>query len=89
LVVVLTKKDELNSEAPISFMRTNLQGFELKYLAIDKYAYTIYKSVKHFKSYILKKSHEGHSTTSNGPIFVHSKGDGRKEGKLDGSHSRI
>jgi hypothetical protein len=41
------------NEALISFMSTNLQGFELNYLTIDKQAYTVYKAVKHFRSYIL------------------------------------
>jgi hypothetical protein len=35
-------------------MRTNLQGVELNYPAIDKHAYAVYKVVKHFRSYILK-----------------------------------
>jgi hypothetical protein len=35
-------------------MSTDLQVSELNYPAIDKHAYTIYKVVKHFRSYILK-----------------------------------
>ena len=35
-------------------MSTNLQGAELNYPAIDKKAYTIYKVVNYFRSYILK-----------------------------------
>jgi hypothetical protein len=54
LVSVLTQKDDDNNEAPISFMRTNLQGVELNYPAIDKKAYAIYKVVKHFRYNILK-----------------------------------
>jgi hypothetical protein len=54
LVAVLTHKDDENNEAPISFMRTNLQGDKLNYPDIDKHAYVIYKEVKYFKSYILK-----------------------------------
>jgi hypothetical protein len=54
LVVVLTEKDEKNDEAPLFFMSTNLQGAELNYLAIEKQAYAIYKTIKHFRSYILK-----------------------------------
>jgi hypothetical protein len=54
LVVVLTWKDDENSEALISFLRTNIQGSELNYLAIDKQSYAVYKAVKHFRSYTLK-----------------------------------
>jgi hypothetical protein len=54
LAVVLTKKDDENNEAPISFMSTNLQGAELNYPAIEKHAYAFYKAIKHFRSYILK-----------------------------------
>jgi hypothetical protein len=54
LAAILTQKDDDNNEAPVSFMSTNLQGDELNYLAIDKQAYTVYKAVKHFRSYILK-----------------------------------
>jgi hypothetical protein len=54
LATILTQKDDDKNEAPMSFMRTNLQGVELNYLSIDKQAYAVYKEVKHFKSYILK-----------------------------------
>jgi hypothetical protein len=53
-VVVLTQKDDENNEAPISFMRTNLQGPKLNYPSIDKQSYNVYKVVKHFRPYILK-----------------------------------
>jgi hypothetical protein len=54
LVAVLNQKDDENKKAPVSFMRTNLQGAELNYPVVDKQAYAIYKAVKHFRSYILK-----------------------------------
>jgi hypothetical protein len=54
LAAVLTQKDDENNEAPVSFMRTNLQGVEINYPAIDKQAYTVYKAVNNFRSYILK-----------------------------------
>jgi hypothetical protein len=54
LVVVLTHKDDDNNKAPVSFMRTNLEGVELNYLSVDKHAYVVYKAVKHFMYYILK-----------------------------------
>lgn len=53
LVVVLTQKDELNNEQPISFMSASLQGPELKYLTMKKQAYEVYKEMKHFKLYLL------------------------------------
>jgi hypothetical protein len=54
LAAVLNQKDDDNNEAQVSFMSTNLQGVELKYISIDKQAYVVYKAVKHFRSYILK-----------------------------------
>jgi hypothetical protein len=54
LVAVLTQKDDNNNKASESFMSTNLQGDNLNYPTIDKQAYTVYKAVKHFRSYILK-----------------------------------
>ena len=54
LAAVLNQKDDGNNEAPVSFMSTNLQGDELNYPTIDKQAYTVYKAVNHFRSYILK-----------------------------------
>lgn len=38
LSVVLTQKDELNNEWPISFMSPILQGTKLNYLAVEKQA---------------------------------------------------
>lgn len=54
LVVVLTHKDEVNDECPISFMSASMQGLDLNYPTIDKQAYAVYKVVKHFKPYLLK-----------------------------------
>ena len=54
LAVVLTEKEERGYEYPISFMITGLQGVELKYHAIDKQAYAVFKAVKKFMPYILK-----------------------------------
>jgi hypothetical protein len=54
LVAGLNQKDDYNNEAPVSFMRTNLQGVELNYPSIDKQDYAVYKAVKHFRYYILK-----------------------------------
>jgi hypothetical protein len=54
LAELLTQIDDDKKKSPISFMRTNLEGVELNYPAIDKHAYAVYKEVKHFKYYILK-----------------------------------
>lgn len=35
-------------------MSTGLQGAELKYLAIDKQAFAVFKAVKHFHPYLLR-----------------------------------
>lgn len=41
LVAVLTQKDEMNDECPISPMSTSMQGPELNYHAIHKQAYIV------------------------------------------------
>jgi hypothetical protein len=79
LVVVLTQKDDENNEAPISFMRTNLQGPEINYLTIDKQAYVVYKVVKHFRSYILKNHTKVIVPHPIVRFTFHATGNGRKE----------
>jgi hypothetical protein len=54
LYEVLNQKDDENNVALISFMSTNIQGAKLNYPAIDNQAYVVYKTVKHFRYYILK-----------------------------------
>ena len=54
LASVVTQKGELGDEYPISFMSTGLQGAELNYPIVDKQTYTVFKSLKQFKPYILK-----------------------------------
>jgi hypothetical protein len=51
---VLTQKNAEINEIPISFMRFDFKGAELNYLAVDQHAYTIFKEMKHFRSYLLK-----------------------------------
>ena len=51
---MLTQKNEDGEEFPIYFMSTGLQGAELKYPAIDKQAFAVFKAVKHFHPYLLK-----------------------------------
>jgi hypothetical protein len=54
LTAILTQNDDDNNESLVSFMSTNLKGADLNYPTIDKQAYTVYRAVKHFKSYIVK-----------------------------------
>ena len=51
---MLTQKNEDGEEFPVSFMSIGLQGAELKYLAIDKQAFVVFKVVKHFHLYLLR-----------------------------------
>ena len=54
IAVVLTQKNEEGEEFLVSFMSTCLQGTELKYPAIDKQAFAMFKDVKHFHPYLLR-----------------------------------
>ena len=51
---ILTQKNQENNEAPIAFTSSGLNGAELKYPEVDKQAFAIFKSVKHFQPYLLK-----------------------------------
>jgi hypothetical protein len=51
---VLTQKNVENNEVPIAFMSSTFKGEKLNYPAIDQQAYTVFKEVKHFRSYLLK-----------------------------------
>jgi hypothetical protein len=53
-VAVLTQKNTENNEVPIAFMSSSFKGAELNYPAVDRQAYSIFKAVKHFWSYLLK-----------------------------------
>jgi hypothetical protein len=50
---VLTQKNDESNEIPISFMSSAFKGAELKYPMIDQQVYTVFKVVKHFRSYLL------------------------------------
>ena len=54
IATVLTQKNEDGEEFPVSFMSVGLQGDELKYPAIDKQAFVVFKVVKHFRPYLLR-----------------------------------
>jgi hypothetical protein len=54
IVAVLTQKNEEGEESPVSFMSIGIQGVELKYPAIDKKSFAMFKGVKHFHPYLLR-----------------------------------
>lgn len=56
LFIMLTQKDELNNERPISFMTVSMQGLEPNHPSVDKQSYAVYKAVKHFRPYLLKNN---------------------------------
>ena len=51
---VLMQKNHEDTEIPISFMSSTFKGAELNYSQVDKQAYRVYKSVKHYRTYLLK-----------------------------------
>eukprot|EP00253_Pinus_taeda_P027990 PITA_27990 len=53
-VVILTQANQDKEEAPIAFFSSNLQGAELNYSDVEKQAYAIFKSIKHFRPFLLK-----------------------------------
>ena len=54
IVVVLTQKNEEGEEFLVYFMSRGLQGVELKYPAIDKQVFAVFKVVKNLCSYLLR-----------------------------------
>ena len=54
IAVVLTQKNEEGEKFTVSFMSTDLQDVELKYPAINKQAFAVFKVVKHFLQYLLR-----------------------------------
>ena len=54
IAVVLTQKNEDDQDQPISFMNTNVHENQLKYQAIEKQSYVVFRVVKHFRPFILK-----------------------------------
>lgn len=49
---VLLQKNKDGHEQPIAFMSRALQNSELKYNTMEKQAYALVKSLKHFKTYV-------------------------------------
>jgi len=52
--VVLTQINDQKIEAPISFFSSNLQGVELNYSEVEKQTFIVFKSIKHFRPFLLK-----------------------------------
>ena len=52
--VVLTHLNDQQIEAPISFFSSNLQGAKLNYSDVEIQAFAVFKSIKHFRHFLLK-----------------------------------
>lgn len=53
IVGVLLQKNKDGHEQPIAFMSRALQNSKLKYNTMEKQAYALVKSLKHFKTYVV------------------------------------
>lgn len=53
-IAILTQANQDKVEAPISFFSFNLQVDELNYSDVEKQAYSVFKSIKHFRPFLLK-----------------------------------
>jgi hypothetical protein len=87
--VVLTQKNTESNEIPIAFMSSVFKGEELNYLFVDQQAYTVFKEVKHFRSYLLKSRTKvivSYPTVRN---LLVQKELGEKMGKLDEIVTRV
>jgi hypothetical protein len=51
---MLSQKNDQNIELPIVFQSSALQGTELNYTNVEKEAYAVFKSIKHFKPFLIK-----------------------------------
>lgn len=51
---VLTQNNDQDIEAPMSFFSSNLQGAELNYSEVEKQVFVVFKSIKHFRPFLLK-----------------------------------
>ena len=50
---MFTQKNAKDVKIPVSFMSSTFKGAELNYTHVDKQDYVVYKSVKHFRPYLL------------------------------------
>lgn len=53
-VTILRQLSDENIEVLISFFSSNLQCDELNYSAVEKQAFSVFKTLKHFRSFLLK-----------------------------------
>ena len=53
-VVVLTQINDQQVESQIYFFSSNLQGVELNYSEVEKQTFVVFKSIKHFRPFLLK-----------------------------------
>jgi hypothetical protein len=51
---MLSQKNDQNIEVPISFESSALQGEKLNYIDVEKQAYAVFKSIKHFRPFLIK-----------------------------------
>jgi len=51
---MLSQKNDQNIELPIAFESSSLQGAELNYTNVEKKSYAVFKSIKHFKPFLIK-----------------------------------
>lgn len=51
---IITQANQDKSKAPIAFFSSNLKGAKLNYSNVEKQAYAIFKSIKHFRPFLLK-----------------------------------
>jgi hypothetical protein len=51
---MLSQKNDQNIEVPIDFESSTLQGEELNYTDVEKKAYAVFKSIKHFRPFLIK-----------------------------------
>lgn len=51
---ILTQANQGKAKARIAFFSSNLQGFELNYLDVEKQVYVVFKTIKHIRPFPLK-----------------------------------
>ena len=49
---VLTQPNDKQEEAPISFFSSNMKGAKINYYDLEKKAFAIFKSIKHFRTFL-------------------------------------
>jgi hypothetical protein len=77
---ILTQINLKGKELPISFMSKNLHDYELKYLEIEKQALSLFKSMAHFRTYILSSHVISYVPTSSVKMLLNQR---LREGKWE------